>query len=132
MPEYTVPKRPTIAAATAASPPSNCSTSLGSTGAMMPRASMSSATVTKMKASAALRTGVAMPTTASFMVGVEAMSGDARSRRARLDHAHGGRRRHDAGERESRGVEERTVLRFGPFLAAGHHHHVEIGAGDHL
>jgi len=52
-----------MAAALALSPPSNASTSLGSTGTMMPSDSMSSATVTKMKASAARRTGT-VPATA--------------------------------------------------------------------
>jgi hypothetical protein len=42
-----------MVAALATFPPSNCRTSLGSTGTMTPKASMSSITVTKMKAKAA-------------------------------------------------------------------------------
>jgi hypothetical protein len=51
----TVPKMPKISAARAVSPPRKRSTSFGSTGMIMPSASMSSAMVTKMKASAARR-----------------------------------------------------------------------------
>src|SRR5690242_5696965 len=50
---HTKPNIPVIRAASAIAPPSNAMMSLGSTGAMMPSASMSSATVTKMNANAA-------------------------------------------------------------------------------
>src|SRR5688572_14883111 len=53
----TVANPPYMVAARALSPPSNASTSFGRTGTMIPSASMSSATVMKMKASVALRTG---------------------------------------------------------------------------
>ena len=52
-----VPKTPYICAARAALPPTKSCTSKGSTGMIMPKASMSMSTVTKMKATAALRRG---------------------------------------------------------------------------
>jgi len=51
------PKMPVIEAARAMSPPSSWMTSFGRTGTMMPRASMSSATVTKINANAARLAG---------------------------------------------------------------------------
>ena len=52
-----VPNRPYICAARAALPPTKFCTSMGSTGMIMPKASMSMSTVTKMKVTAALRGG---------------------------------------------------------------------------
>lgn len=51
---YSVPKKLVHTAACAMLPPLSCTTRCGSTGMMMPKASMSSITVTKMKDSAAL------------------------------------------------------------------------------
>lgn len=53
----TAPKSPNISAACAVSPPRKFSTSFGNTGIMMPSASTSSTTVTKMNATAAGRGG---------------------------------------------------------------------------
>src|SRR6185437_4492530 len=50
---YSVPNAPTHTAALAMLPPISCTMSCGSTGITMPNASVSSITVTKMKASAA-------------------------------------------------------------------------------
>src|SRR5277367_4603834 len=58
-----VPKAPYISAPRAALPPAKFCTSIGKTGIIMPKASMSMSTVTKMKANAALRGGfIAAPT----------------------------------------------------------------------
>src|SRR5205823_4345076 len=54
---HTVPNRPSAPAALASLPPSSWMTSLGNTGAMMPRASMSKSTVPKMNQKVARRTG---------------------------------------------------------------------------
>src|SRR5690606_2792463 len=54
------PNTPTHHDATDTSPPTNCSTRCGSTGMITPKASTSTSTVTKMKASAARRGGAAM------------------------------------------------------------------------
>ncbi len=55
---HTVPNRPSVSAARAVSPPRKIWMSSGSTGMTMPRASMSSMTVTKMKMAAARRDGL--------------------------------------------------------------------------
>jgi hypothetical protein len=55
---HIVPKRPIISAARTVLPPSNCSISFGSTGMIMPSASMSRSTVMKMNATAARLGGV--------------------------------------------------------------------------
>src|ERR1700683_2200130 len=52
---HTLPKMPIMRAAAAVSPPSNSFTSLGSTGAIIPRAKMASMTVMRMNATAAGR-----------------------------------------------------------------------------
>ncbi len=70
----TVLSTPTHQAARAVPPPISCSTRCGSTGMMMPKASMSSSTVTKMKASAARR---------GEAEAVSKASGEAGSKRAR-------------------------------------------------
>jgi hypothetical protein len=53
-----VPNRPMKSAPRTVSPPTKSTTSFGSTGMMIPIASMSSSTVMKMKMKAARRTGV--------------------------------------------------------------------------
>src|ERR1700730_3661416 len=54
---HAVPNKPYISAARAALPPTKFCTSMGSTGMIMPNASMSMSTVTNMKVNAALRRG---------------------------------------------------------------------------
>ena len=57
---HTVPNTAIVVAARAVSPPRKASTSFGSTGMIIPSASMSSSTVIRMNTTAARRTGVAV------------------------------------------------------------------------